>query len=354
MGTITQRPRRDGSTAYRAEIVITVDGRRQTFKQTFDRKQAAKNWIRRKEVELRKPGGINKARAKKNTLGSVIEKYVDDQIHIGRTKAQVLQTIREYPVASLPAQSVKSSDIVTFAKQLHDKGLQPQTINNYLSHLSAVFQIAEAAWDIPLNTSEMKKALVATKKLNINTKSRSRDRRPTIEEMDMIMEHFALRSASGKAAPMHVICAFALFSTRRQAEICGLQKRDLYLEEQRILVRDMKNPGQKIGNHIWCSLPKEACDLIVAHGKDPVIFPYSPKAVTAAFTRGCKLLGIEDLRFHDLRHEGISRLFEMGMTIPEVATYSGHKSWSSLQRYSHIRAKGDKWTQWRWLSKLTQ
>src|SRR5215831_10607941 len=60
-------------------------------------------------------------------------------------------------------------------------------------------------------------------------------------------------------------------------------------------------------------------------------------------------LGIDDLRFHDLRHEGISRLFEMGKTIPQAAAVSGHRSWTSLKRYTHIRQTGDKYKGWKWL-----
>ena len=79
------------------------------------------------------------------------------------------------------------------------------------------------------------------------------------------------------------------------------------------------------------------------------IFPYTTDAISAAFTRACKLLGIDDLHFHDLRHEGVSRLFEAGWNIPHVALVSGHRSWASLQRYSHIRQRDDKFAGWKWL-----
>ena len=46
-----------------------------------------------------------------------------------------------------------------------------------------------------------------------------------------------------------------------------------------------------------------------------------------------------DLRFHDLRHEGITRLFDAGLSIPEVAMISGHKSWGMLKRYTHMSPK---------------
>src|SRR5215475_6719922 len=80
------------------------------------------------------------------------------------------------------------------------------------------------------------------------------------------------------------------------------------------------------------------------------IFPYSTDAISAAFTRTCRFLGIEDLRFHDLRHKETSRLFEMGKTITQAAAVSGHRSWTSLKRYTHIRQTGDKYKDWKWLS----
>jgi integrase len=62
---------------------------------------------------------------------------------------------------------------------------------------------------------------------------------------------------------------------------------------------------------------------------------------------------IDDLHFHDLRHDGISRLFEMGKTIPQAASVSGHKSWQSLQRYAHLKQTGDKYAGWKWLDVVT-
>ena len=101
-------------------------------------------------------------------------------------------------------------------------------------------------------------------------------------------------------------------------------------------------------------LTPEALEIInsMPRGHE-AIFPFSADAISSAFTKACKLLGIEDLHFHDLRHEGISRLFEMGRTIPQVAAISGHRSWSSLKRYTHIRATGDRYEGWKWLSALT-
>lgn len=109
-----------------------------------------------------------------------------------------------------------------------------------------------------------------------------------------------------------------------------------------------------MGNDQWCDLTPEALGIIQAQQRsDDRIFPFSEDAVSAAFTRAVDQLEIDDLRFHDLRHEGVSRLFEMGWTIPQVATVSGHRSWQSLQRYAHLRQAGDKFAGWKWLPIVT-
>jgi site-specific recombinase XerD len=51
----------------------------------------------------------------------------------------------------------------------------------------------------------------------------------------------------------------------------------------------------------------------------------------------CKLLGIKNLRVHDLRHEATSRLFERGYSIQEVAQFTLHDSWATLKRYTHLK-----------------
>ena len=122
---------------------------------------------------------------------------------------------------------------------------------------------------------------------------------------------------------MQRIIAFALFSTRRQQEITTIRWADY--EGNRVLVRNMKDPGRRSGNDVWCELVPEASAIVeMMPRRSEHIFPYEPDTVCEAFRRACKTLGIVDLRFHDFRHEGISRLFEMGHTIPQVASICGH------------------------------
>jgi integrase len=355
MGTILERKRRDGTTGYHAQISVQRDGRAHRETKTFDRRPAAAAWIKKREKELSEPGALERRKADDPTLGEAIDRYIRESSKtLGRTKAQVLRSIKAFDIAERPCSEVGSAEIVAFAREL-SAGRQPQTVGNYLSHLSSVVAIARPAWGYPLATNSMKDAQVVLKRLGITAKSRQRDRRPTVAEMDLLMSHFGgvLHRRPG-SLPMQRIIAFALFSTRRQEEIIRITWADLDEAHTRVLVRDMKNPGQKVGNDVWCELPPEALAIVQAMPRlQPQIFPYSTDAISAAFTRACAFLGIEDLHFHDLRHEGVTRLFEMGRTVPLAASVSGHRSWQSLQRYTHVRQAGDRWSGWSWLKAVT-
>lgn len=355
MGTIQQRRRKDGSSTYTATIRLKRDGKLVlSLTETFSREAAARAWIAKKEAEAAKPGGIDRlkqAAPRGETLADAIDQYVKSSIkQIGRTKAQVLTSIKSDELAMMACAEITSDALVAFADRL-SVGRQPQTVQNYLSHLQAVFAVARPAWGMPLDPRAIRDALLVCKRLGVTSNSAQRGRRPTVDEMDRLMAFFAEKHGRGRSLPMHKVVAFALFSTRRQEEITRIRWADL--EAGRVMVRDMKHPGEKAGNDTWVELPAEAERIIQTMPKNrPEIFPYSTDAVSAAFTRACKFLDIIDLHFHDLRHEGVSRLFEMGRTIPQAASVSGHRSWQSLQRYAHLRATGDKWAGWHWLDKI--
>lgn len=356
MGTIVARKRNDGSTGYTAQIVRKKSGKiihREA--QTFDRRQAATAWLKRRETELAEPGAIGRAKSSGKTLGDAIARYIgESNKQIGKTKAQVLASLKDHDIAGMDCADVRSDHIVDLANELLNGGRQPSTVGNYISRLSSIFEIARPAWSYALDNKQMADAQTVLRRLGVIANSNSRNRRPTLPELDLLMQHFADRSKrEPRSARMQHVIAFAIFSTRRQDEIVRQEMADVDVQHSRLLVRDMKHPGKKIGNDTWCELPDEALRIVKAMNNKERVFPYTTDAVGAAFTRACKLLGIEDLHFHDLRHDGISRLFEMGKTIPQAASVSGHKSWQSLQRYTHLKQGGDKYANWKWLAAVT-
>jgi integrase len=329
---------------------------------TFNDRGTAKGWIEKREKELAKPGGLESAKIGRETLEDAIDQYiVTSRKQIGRTKEQVLATLKGMAVAKKRCAEITSQTLIDLAEELQS-GRKPQTVNKYLSHLQAVFAVAKPAWGFALDPAAMDGAMEVCKRLGLSRKSEERDRRPTLDELDKLMKHFeVVESRRAGTTPMQKIIAFAIFSTRRQEEITRIRWDDR--EPGRVLVRDMKHPGDKKGNDTWCDLVPEAERIIDSMPKAiKEIFPVTTDAISGAFTRACYATGInteempdhERLHFHDLRHDGVSRLFEMGWNIPHAAAVSGHRSWQSLKRYTHLRHTGDKYADWKWLDEVTR
>jgi integrase len=343
MGTVSARKRSDGSTGYTAQIRLKRAGAIvHTESRTFDRKQAAKAWMERRESELQQPGALTKR--EDPTLAESIDRYLgESKRSIGKTKAQVLRSIKADRLASIPGSQITSADILDFLQRLN---AQPQTRLNYASHLAAVFAIAKPAWGHTLDQQAMRDAMIVARRLGVTGKSKRRELIPTIEQLNALMDHFAqVRSRRRDSIPMQAITAFAAYSSRRLSEILRIRWEDL--DGDRVMVRSMKNPGDDGGIDTWCDLPPEAAAIIAMQPRtDERIFPFNEDAVGAAFTRACKLHRFDGISFHSLRHLAATRLFEMGGTIPKVAAVTGHRSWSSLQRYAHVRQSGDRLAGW--------
>lgn len=351
MGTIQSRKRRDGSVGYTATVRVKRGGvivHRENA--TFEREAAARAWMKKRETELAEPGALDKPADP--TLAEVIDTYNQEKLKThGKTKAQVLRTIQASSLGALKCSSIGSAELVAFAKGLT---ASPQTVGNYMAHLAAVFSVARPAWGYPLDEQAIQDARTVLKKLGRITRSKERTRRPTLDELHQLMVHYTLAEAKRRdTIPMRRIILFAIFSTRRQEEITRVSWADLDRERMELRVRDMKNPGEKLGNDVRTKLTPEALRLIDTQpAGDGPIWPFNADSISTSFTRACQLLGIEGLHFHDLRHEGISRLFELGWTIPQVAGVSGHRTWQSLKRYTHMQASGDKYAGWAWFDQL--
>jgi len=172
-----------------------------------------------------------------------------------------------------------------------------------------------------------------------------RDRRPTQAELDHLTEY--AEANPRQFIPLAGIIRFAVATAMRQDEICRIEWTDVDLQKRPVKIRDRKDPRRKDGNHQVIPLLNATgydawqivlAQRIVTRGLGRV-FPHHPKSVGAAFHRACKKLDIDDLRFHDLRHEGTRRPFEAGFALEKVALVTGHKDWKMLRRYTNLKAE---------------
>lgn len=361
MATIRARKRADGSASYTAQIRIKRDGV-QVYQesQTFARRKAAEAWAKRRESELAEPGAIERESRTGVTLREIVERYLDEHDKtrpFGKTKEATLRRIAASHLGELKDDEITSQALVDFAQwRMSEEGgsAQAQTAGNDLSHLGSVLSIAKPAWGYEVDGNAMADARRVLKRLGHKMRSEERDRRPSLDELDRLLQRFvSVLAFRPSSMAMPKVLAFALFSSRRQEEIVRIRWEDFDEARQRVMVRDMKNPGDKWGNDVWCHLPDEAMAIIKSMPRTyEEIFPYTVDAIQGAWARACEACEIEGLNFHDLRHEGVSRLFEMGWDIPKVASVSGHRNWNSMRRYTHLQGNGDKYAGWEWLPKV--
>jgi integrase len=96
-------------------------------------------------------------------------------------------------------------------------------------------------------------------------------------------------------------------------------------------------PFTKTGHPRTIPLTTKAISIVNKLEGNELVYTKSTEGFMSAWQRLIKRTGIVDLRFHDLRHEAISRFFEMGLSVPEVALISGHRDYRMLQRYTHLK-----------------
>ena len=170
---------------------------------------------------------------------------------------------------------------------------------------------------VVLSTEPIALARIALTQLGLVGKGNERDRRPTQDELDRLVAAFYANRA--QQIPVGRIIRFAVATAMRQDEICRIEWPDFYPAERMLLIKDRKDPRRKNGNNQRVPLLDvtgyDACAIIEeqrfgADNQTGRIFPYNGRSIGTAFRRQCRKLKIEDLHFHDLRHEGASRLFQ--------------------------------------------
>ena len=170
--------------------------------------------------------------------------------------------------------------------------------------------------------------------------NRHRDRIPTPTEVARLRQYF--EDEYRGEVPIAEIVDFALASAKRIGEICRISFEDVNWERHTVIIRDRKDPKQKIGNNQLVPLLPAAMAIVVARrdatdGRG-LIFPYRSGYISHWWHHATRRLEIEDLTFHDLRHAAITDLFRKGLGIPEVALISWHRSWRELKRYTQLTA----------------
>jgi integrase len=311
-----------------------------SMSKTFPTKTLAVKWAREIEAEM-DAMRFNDVRGLANvTLKKLIDRYTEEigaRDPFGKNKTAVLATWAKNH--GHKALSELTDDYLTqFVRDRRKGGAGGVTIGIDLTYLGGVFKTAKELWKMPISPDPINTARANMAHLKISTRSAERTRRPTKAELEALQNYLDTHST----LPMRDIIDFAVASAMRVDEITSLRWVDLNENDRTIIIRDRKHPRQKIGNDQEVPLLGQTFDIVKRQPKpegvtgESRIFPVKTDTITTIFPRAKAALKIKDLHFHDLRHEGVSRLFEQGYRIEQV---SGHRDWKMLARYTQIRAK---------------
>jgi len=273
------------------------------------------------------------------TLSQLIDRYTEEIGGIkpfGRNKVDVL---RKWKLShgSMPVSELTEDVLIDYVRE-RAKTVSGVTVAVDLAYLGGVLRTARELWRLPVDPSVTASARASLRYMGLSAKSKERERRPTQSEIDDLVLHFAIRTR--QRVPMGDLILFAVETAMRLGEIIRLKWTDINHDHKTITIRDRKHPTEKEGNDQEVPLLGSAYEIVMRQLQDDErIFPITEGTPSSLFPRACKTLGIADLRFHDLRHEGVSRLFEHGYSIEQVALISGHRDWKMLSRYVQLRAK---------------
>lgn len=308
---------------------------------SFPTKSLASEWARKVESEMDASQYRDSRTLNSITFGDLIDRYTKEIGAVrpfGKNKAAVLKSLAS-TLGSCPLSSLNAERLNKYVDERRAGGAGGVTVGIDLTYIGGILKTASAIWKMPVDQTAVSDARARLAHLGVSTKSRERTRRPTLDEIEQLCAHFRAKGTRQRV-PMVDVIQFAVATAMRLGEIIGLKWADLNETDRTIIIRDRKHPTEKEGNDQEVPLLGDAFDIVQRQPRAAErIFPITEGTVSTLFPRACNALGINDLKFHDLRHEGVSRLFELGYSIEQVALVSGHRDWKMLARYTQIKAK---------------
>ena len=290
---------------------------------TFDTQHEARAWATRIEADMRAGRFRDTRLIERTTLGEALERFADELVDRGpngrRERNRVLR-ICQYPLAQYAVANIKGREIVAYVAQRSREGAGANTIRLDLASLGRLFEIARKEWGWPVENPVRD---VRKPKL-----PKGRNRRLNDDE------EYRLLSACSPS--FSAVVKWALETAMRREEIARLRWEHIDRRGRTAYLPETKN-----GDARTVPLSRKALSILdeIPRHLDGSVFDMSPNAITLAMRRATEKAEIDDLRFHDLRHEAISRLFEnTDLDALEISRITGHRTMQMLSRYTHLRA----------------
>lgn len=236
--------------------------------------------------------------------------------------------LRRHELAYRSLIGLSPQDIISF-RERRLQSVAASTAVRELAILSHVIEVTIRDWGLPLGRNVLK--LVRRPVIR-----NERSRRLVGDEEERLLAE----CATGRTPCLKTLLIIAIETGMRRSELLGLRWRDIS-QNRRVVPLHMTKNGERrempLSQRSYAALSdwRQSCDV----NDEDRAFPLSAGGLEQIWRRLLRRANISDLRFHDLRHEAVSRLFERGLNVMEVSSISGHKELRMPRRYSHLRAE---------------
>lgn len=334
MASIEKRTNEQGVTHYRAKIRLKGHPAAHA---TFARLTDAKRWVQTTEAAIREGRHFKTSEAKRHTLGDMVDRYIKEVVPLRPRNA--VNTVRHLGWWKAKLGSVLLSGIGPALIVQHRNELSTEagpkgtlrasaTVLRYLASISHAYTIAMKDWAWVEDNPVLK--------ISKPRAARGRERYLSDAERGALLT--ACRASTSRF--LYPAVVLAISTGMRRGEMMQLQWRRVDLQRGQILLYETKNdtsrsiPLAGAALQLMTDLAKvRRVDTdLVFYGNDPA----KPVDLTKPWETAVRKAGLENFRFHDLRHSCASYLAMNGATTVEIAAVLGHKTLQMVKRYSHL------------------
>lgn len=342
MANIQRRTDKTGKTTFRVQVRLKGHPAQTA---SFERLTDARKWAASTESAIHEGRHFPHSKAKKTTLSDVLERYLHESVPTKSTSQQrnqelhikfwreklgfkVLADITDEDIAALRDELATGTYRRKDGPGAKEYPRSAGATNRYLFTLRHVFNMA-IKWKLIKSNPA---ALVAK-----CPEPKERVRFLDDDERRRLLE--ACKASHNK--DLYTVVVLALSTGARRMEIWGLRWADVDLKRGRVVFHETKN-----GSRRGVPLQGHALELMKARAKvrridSDLVFPSpsdpsKPFDFRRPFEMAVEAAGIENFRYHDLRHSTASYLVMNGCTLAEAAEVLGHKSLLSTARYAHL------------------
>jgi integrase len=310
-----------------------------TEHKSFTRKSDAAAWAKRRETELREAPHLPSP--SKDTVADVLNRYERDILptagkSIRQDRPRYLAWWRRHygtlPIAALGTREIAEARdrLLRTPKERGTGTLSAATVGQYLLTISHVLSVARGEWHLIDDNPAL-----AVRKPKLNNE---RTRALSDDELRRLMD--ACRDS--ESSYLMEAVTLALTTGARQQEVMGLTWQDLDFAAKTVTFRQTKTKEVRT-----VALADVAAGLLHPRRGVGLVFPAPPDPkrpdrppvpvdLRSAWETALRRAGVEDFRWHDLRHSAASILASGGASLLEVGAVLGHKTASSTKRYSHM------------------